>query len=169
MKNKYRSCARIRKQDLKRLAEIAREDRENFFRRKPEIGRIYRDRIICRALCQGAALHYIDGKNGVTDFVVWTFYREHLHRPFPYRRNVPRDFGIPRFGKTPGRFHFQGKCVDLIGRSIPFKRGQSPIQTIQEYFRSSKNKSPRLLAEKAVIILEPEDLQGTIAWRPLQS
>jgi len=164
MKNKYRSYEKIRKQDLKRLAEIAREDREDLFRRKPEIGKIYKNRIICVALCQGAALHYVDGENGVKDFDVWTFYRQHPQRPFPYRRNVPRDFGIPRFGKTLGKLQFKGKCVDLIGRSIPFKRGQSPVQTIRDYLRSSKNKLPRLLANKAVVILEPELLRGTIAW-----
>jgi hypothetical protein len=164
MKNKYRSYDRIRKQDLKRLAEIAREDREDLFCRKPEIGKIYKNRIICIALCQGAALHYVDGKNGIKDFDIWTFYRQYPQGPFPYRRNVARDFGNPRFGKTPGKLQFKGKCVDLIGRSIPFKRGQSPIQTIQAYLKTSKNKSPKLLAKKAVVILEPKVLRGAIAW-----
>lgn len=164
MKNKYRSYEKIRKQDLQRLAKIAREDREELFSRKPEIAKIYKNRIICVALCQGAALHYVDGENGIKDFDVWTFYRQHPQRPFPYRRNVPRDFGIPRFGKTPGKLKFKGRCVDLIGRSIPFKSGRPPVQAIRDYLMTSKNKSPRLLAKKAVVILEPEVLRGTIAW-----
>jgi hypothetical protein len=33
-------------------------------------GRLYADRLFAVALCQGAALHYIDGKNGVKDLDV---------------------------------------------------------------------------------------------------
>ena len=116
MKSKFRSYKKIRKRDLKKLAAIAREDREDLFSRKANLGKIYRNRIICVALCQGAALHYIDGKNGIKDFDVWTFFREHPKRPFPYRRNAHRDLGNSRFGRTAGKSHFKGKCVDLIGR-----------------------------------------------------
>jgi hypothetical protein len=164
MTSEYRSYKNIRESDLRRLAIMAREDREDLFCRNPQLKQIYQERIICVALCQGAALHYVDGKNGVKDFDVWTFYRQHSQRPFPYRRNVPRDFGDPRFGKTPGKLNFKGKCVDLIGRSIPFRMGQRPIQTIQEWLSTSKNRSPRLLSAKAVVILEPKELIGTVAW-----
>jgi len=36
-------------------------------------------------LCQGAALHYVNGKNGVKDFGVWSFYAQHDDWPFPPR------------------------------------------------------------------------------------
>jgi len=92
------------------------------------------------------------------------FFREHTKRPFPYRRNVPYDFGHPKFGISPDRQDFVGRRVDLIGRSIPCEKGQDPIKVIQNYLLSSSNKSPRLLAKKAVIILEPEELLGKVAW-----
>ena len=120
--------------------------------------------MICVALCQGAALHYIDKKNGVKDFDVWTFYRDHPKRPFPYRRNVPRDFGDPKFGTSLDKPHYIGRRVDLIGRSIPYRHGQGPIKAIRDYLRISPNKSPWLLAQKAIIIIEPERLIGRIAW-----
>ena len=161
---KTRSLEKITTSDLQRLANIARIDREDLFRRKPELGKLYAKRLICVALCQGAALHYINGKNGVKDFDVWTFFREHSKRPFPYRRNVPYDFGYPKFGVSLDRPDFIGRRVDLIGRSIPCEEGQDPIKVVQNYLLSSSNKSPRLIAKKAVIILEPVELLGKVAW-----
>ena len=66
-----RSLKPINNEDLKRLANIAKEDRIDLFSRILELGELYKDRIICTALCQGAALHYLDGKNGIKDFDVW--------------------------------------------------------------------------------------------------
>jgi len=45
----------IRPEDLQRLAEMAFEDQATFFRRYPDIAKVYRDRLLCVALCQGAA------------------------------------------------------------------------------------------------------------------
>jgi len=164
MRSFERSFKHITQNDLRRLADIAKEDRMDLFNRKPELGKLYKNRVICVTLCQGAALHYVDGKNGIKDFDVWTFYREHPQQPFPYRRNMARDFGDPKFGKTPGKTDFKGRCVDLIGRSIPWERGQTLIQTLINYLKYSKNLTPRLLSGKAVIILEPYDLIGTVVW-----
>jgi hypothetical protein len=44
------------------LSVIAAEDRESRFARRPRWA-VYRDRILCVALCQGAALHYVDGRS----------------------------------------------------------------------------------------------------------
>jgi hypothetical protein len=66
-----RSSAEITLDDLRSLAEIAAADRADRFLRRPRWGG-YADRVLCVALCQGAALHYIDGKNGVKDFDVYT-------------------------------------------------------------------------------------------------
>jgi hypothetical protein len=159
-----RSTAEITIADLQRLAAIARADREDFFRRNPALGMLYADRLICVALCQGAALHYLNGRNGVKDFDVWTFFCAHPKRPFPYRRNVSRDFGDPKFGFSLDKPDFTGRRVDLIGRSISCEPGRDPIESIRNYLTSSRNKSPRLLAKKAVIILEPSSLIGKVAW-----
>lgn len=64
-----RSFEPITKSDLKRLGQIAAVDREDLFKRKPETGRLYGDKLFAVALCQGAALHYLDGKNGIKDWM----------------------------------------------------------------------------------------------------
>jgi hypothetical protein len=60
-----RSRERIRLSDLQRLADIARSDRDDFFQRHPRWSALYSHRLLCVALCQGAAWHFVDGKNGV--------------------------------------------------------------------------------------------------------
>jgi hypothetical protein len=93
-----RSYALIEEGDLERLAAFARQDRESFFSRCPKY-QPYAERVICVALCQGAALHYLDHKNGVKDIDVWTFYAQHPGVQFPWRRPVARrDFGPSKFG-----------------------------------------------------------------------
>jgi hypothetical protein len=34
---------------------------------------------------QGAALHYVNGQNGIKDFDVWSFYAQYDDWPFPPR------------------------------------------------------------------------------------
>ena len=72
MTTNARSLVPITREDLLRLGHIAREDREEFFDRRPRY-RVLADRVIAVTLCQGAALHFLDGQNGVKDFDVWTF------------------------------------------------------------------------------------------------
>jgi hypothetical protein len=63
--------------DLARLAALAEYDRQDLFKRKVVTGRLYTDRLFAVALCQGAALRYVDGKNGIKDIDVWSFYDQH--------------------------------------------------------------------------------------------
>ncbi len=51
-----------------RLAALAAE--AELFERNPRGSGRYAGRLLGRALCQGAALHYVNGKNGVKDFDV---------------------------------------------------------------------------------------------------
>src|SRR5438445_6563879 len=67
-----RSLERITVRDLTQLARIAAADRQAFFAKQPKWAKLA-ERVVCVALCQGAALHFIDGRNGVKDFDVWTF------------------------------------------------------------------------------------------------
>jgi len=77
-------------------------------------------RLLGRDLCQGAALHYVDGRNGVKDFDVWSFYAQHDDWPFPARWRGTRDFGPSKFGRYPGDPPgYAGRRVDLLGRSLP--------------------------------------------------
>jgi hypothetical protein len=137
-----RSYERITPKDLDRLAEISRQDREDFFARKPRY-LVLEERLACVALCQGAALHFVDGENGVKDFDVWTFYAARPDHPaFPWRRRVARDFGDPRFGRTPNTAGFVGRRVDLLGRSIEVGEEGDPAAALAAYL-SEKAAPPR--------------------------
>jgi hypothetical protein len=159
-----RSYEPITESDLHLLADKTKDDRNELFKRKPELGRLYSNRLFAVALCQGGALHYLNCKNGVNDFDVWSFYEEHPERPFPYRRRAEVDLENPKFGKTDGYSHFMGRKVDLIGRSIPNAEPNDPIGTLRWYLREGHTESARRLAEKAVILLEPANLLGTVVW-----
>lgn len=157
-----RSNARITTNDLKRLLALAKADQASFLDRYPRWARLYADRRIGIALCQGAAQHFVGQGTGVKDFDVWVFYRAHPKAPFPYRRIGRQDFGDPKFGRAPGRPTFRGRCVDVIGRSIPSPAGSDSITAIRDYLSSGKTDSARELAKKAVVMLEPR--LGAIVW-----
>lgn len=160
-----RSKQRITKVDLRKLSAIAAADRDDLFRRKPHL-RHYRNRIVCVALCQGAALHYLDGRNGVKDFDVWTFY-EHSKLHFPYRRVGKGDFGDSKFGRRPkDSKRFLGRRVDLLGRSLRVQPSSHPLQVIEDYLARPRTKSAKKLAKKAVVIIDPPELRGRVAWAP---
>ncbi len=162
-----RSYAKIIKPDLRKLLDHARKDREDLFDRIPRWKRLYSKRVICTALCQGAALHYVGGKNGVKDFDVWTFYAAHKEAPFPYRRNGSRDFGKSKFGVHPSDTgKFVGRCVDLLGRSLPCSPKADPVKSVIDYLENPRSKSAYELSKKAVVMLEPEGLLGKIIWTP---
>ncbi len=125
-RNRDRSFARITASDLSRLAKIARDDLSDLFKRKKR-WTPYAGRIMLVALYQGAADHYVEGKRGVHDFDVWTFFAEDSKlTAFPYRRNKPRDFGDPKSGRDPKNKDYIGRRVDLLGRLIP-RRGKGII------------------------------------------
>lgn len=159
-----RSFEPITDNDLEILAELARQDREDLFRRRPETGRLYKDNLFAVVLCQGAALHYLNGVNGVKDFDVWSFYKANPERPFPYRRRGIADFGLSKFGKTDDYKHFMGRRVDLIGRSISEVDINNPVMSLRRYLTEGLTESARCLAEKALILLEPAHLLGTVVW-----
>jgi hypothetical protein len=52
-----RSMAQIEISDLHRLAEIPADAEQDLFARHPQGSGRYAGRLLCRALCQGAALH----------------------------------------------------------------------------------------------------------------
>jgi hypothetical protein len=158
-----RSYKRINKADLRRLRQIALLDLDSLFSRKPDL-LVYHNRLLAIALCQGAALHYVDKKNGVKDFDVWCFFRAHPKRPFPYRRNQAADFGDPKFGKSPGWNRYVGRRVDLLGRSLVVSETQSPAKALRGYLIAGRTASARALAAKAVILLYPEAALGSLVW-----
>jgi hypothetical protein len=64
------SLERIELADLLRLAALAADAEAELFRRNPQGSGRYAGRLLGWALCQGAALYYVNGSNGVKDFDV---------------------------------------------------------------------------------------------------
>src|SRR6202158_5461767 len=149
---KGRSFRRITDGDLARLAEFAAEQRADFFRRRPDWARLYSRRVLCTALCQGAALHYARGDAGINDFDVYTFYAQHCKRPWYAKSRSVRDFGDAKFGQSVDKPGFVGRRVDLMGRGIPADPREDPVAAVQRYLRSDRPGTVRFLAEKAVVL-----------------
>jgi hypothetical protein len=160
-----RSLARIDIQDLLRLAALAAEAEAGLFARRPRGAVRYAGRLICRALCQGAALHYLDGRTGVKDFDVWSFYAVHGGGPFPYRWRGTADFGPSKFGRYPGDPpSFTGRRVDMLGRSLNVPSDAEPVMVLRGYLSAARTDSASELAAKAVVLISPERLVGKVAW-----
>ena len=163
-----RSFQPITRADLKRLARIAAEDREDFFSRHPEFAILYRKRLLCTALGGDAALHLLNGVTGVREFSVWSFYAEHPEAPFPFHRAGRADFGESKFGRAPDApERYTGRRVDLHGRSIDATPGSGPVEALQRYLKAGATRSSRGLARKAAVLIEPEFLLGAEVWPTL--
>lgn len=160
----HRSYLPIAREDLVRLAAIAAADRADYFARYPDWADLYAGRILCTALCQGAALHYLYGETGVQDFDVYTFFAEHPARRWYARRRAVYDFGDPKFGQSADRPHFVGRRVDVWGRAIPAPVGGDPTAAIRAYLAAGQTETARRLAQKAVVLLHPVGAMGKAIW-----
>jgi hypothetical protein len=163
-----RSFEKITRKDLDRLASIASADRAQFFEMHPDWASLYADRHFATALCQGAALHYLYGEVGVQDFDVYSFFASHPSRRWYAKRNKAADFGDPKFGRSPDRSEFLGRRVDLLGRGIDRIPGELPARCIQRWLTDGPTESALLLAQKAVVLLDPAIHRGMVIW-PLES
>lgn len=160
-----RSLACIEVADLLRLAALAAEAEAELFERHPRGSGRYAGRLLGRALCQGAALHYFNGKNGVKDFDVWSFYAQHDDWPFPARWRGTRDFGPSKFGRYPADPpRYTGRRIDLLGRSLPTAPGTDPARAIRDYLAAGRTISARVLAAKAAVLIDPVHRVGEIVW-----
>src|SRR5262252_7496166 len=99
-----RSRARLTDEHLDRLVALAEED-HSFFTRpggRPE----YQSRRLAVALAQGPPRHYLDGRTGVKDLDVWTFYVAIPGERFPGDKRVRRaDFGPSSLGRQTYDLH----------------------------------------------------------------
>jgi hypothetical protein len=161
-----RSFEKITLDDLRKLASIASEDREAFFADHPDWASLYKDRLLAVTLCQGAAAHYLDGQRGVNDFDVYSFYAAHPSRPWYAKRNKPWDFGDSKFGRTLDRPDYVGRRVDLLGRGIQYRQGEAPAVAIRRWLRTDRGQSARLLAQRPIVLLSPQERLGEVIWRP---
>lgn len=160
-----RSRERITGADLLRLGDLALLDLAGLVERETATGRRYRKRLLCIALCQGAAQHYVEGAHGVKDFDVWSFFAAHPAGPFPYRRRVERDFGRSKFSRHPADPpRFLGRRVDLGGRSLAVSPRADPVEAVRSYLAGGRTETARRLSEKPVVLLWPARLRGRVIW-----
>lgn len=167
---------------LERLAEIARRDRTKFFESQPD----FRDQFIASALVQGGAQHWLDGKHGVKDLDVFSFFalpRGYSRFPADVRQ-THADFGRSELGRavydpswaTSAKrlreferwSQYEGRRVDLLMRGLPIRLGDEPAEAIQAWLRSGRRKSdgsPWHLAQRPVILIEPLARLGEVIWR----
>jgi hypothetical protein len=157
-----RSYLSIEISDLYRLLEIANQDREFFFKEHSEWRKLYAERVMSVALCQGAAKHYVDGVTGINDFDVYTFYKKHPRKNWYAKRIKSYDFGNEKFGRSVDKPEFVGRRVDCLARSIEVKKDESIQTALQRYLREGKTETATLLSVKAVVLLEPGC--GEIIW-----
>ena len=162
-----RSVEPVSRADLRRLARLALEERDDFFHRHPEWSALYRRRVIASALCGDAALHFVNGASGFTEFEVWTFYAEHPEAPFPHHRVSHRDFGPSRFGCAPGQDAYLGRRVILTGRSIGCASGEDAVAAVQVHLQRGQTPSARSLRRKAVVMIEPKPCLALVVWPTL--
>ena len=139
-----RSLESIGQPDLIRLAELAAQTERRLFTRNPDSAGRYAGRLLCRALCQGAARHYLDGTTGIKDFDVWSFYAQRNDGPFPYRWRATADFGPSRFDRYPhDPPSFRGRRVDFLGRSLPATLTDDPVTVLRAYLSAPHQDSER--------------------------
>lgn len=151
-----RAMEPLTKAHLSHLGAIAAQDRKGLFLRCPHLA-FYRERLLCVALCQGGALHYIDGRNGVKDLDVWSFYAAGPGPQFPPRRKAHAAY--PGSGLTGW-----SERVDLLGRYIDLLSDPDPVAHLLHYLRTRPTRSAQHLAEKAVVLIEPAARLGEAIW-----
>ncbi|EEW23754.1 hypothetical protein [Rhodobacter ferrooxidans] len=152
--------------DLQRLAGLAYDDLQELFARRTETGELYRHRLLMICLCQGGAEHFVRQRSGIKDLDVWAFFSEHPARPFPYRRRGVKDFGPSHLGRHPNDIGFQGRRVDIIGRSIKRNLDQTAQDSVLEWLREGRTDSAKLISQRPVIVVYPEGIRGSVIWDP---
>lgn len=142
---------------LRALGRLAAEDQDGFFARNPRYAPC-RDGLLCVALCQGGALHYVDGRNGVKDLDAWIFYDAGRGPSFPPRRRGVLHY--PDSGLTGW-----SERVDVMTRSIKLLPS-GPVESLVHYLRAPRTGTAWELARKAVVLIKPEARLGEVIWPP---
>lgn len=170
MQIEERSYKTITVEDLKKLRDLALRERIKFFDRNPCYRKAYFDSLIAIALCQGAALHFIDRRTGVKDFDIWCFYIKNHKITYPYRALKSVDSRLEEFGVHPDDVvkRYRGRRVHLMGRTIDIdivkRNNGDPRNCIIKYLEGGRTKTSRALAKKAVVGLWPDAILGKVIW-----
>jgi hypothetical protein len=59
---------------------------------------------------------------------------------------------------------FKERRVDLLGRSIDVSEGEYVVDALRSYLREARTSTAWHLSKKAVVIIDPPELRGLIAW-----
>jgi hypothetical protein len=129
----------------------------------------------------------VDGKHGVKDLDVWTFFRQLPDgERFPAdRRNRHMDFGPSGLGRQAydlGRAHderqrrqwmrwsaFEGRRVDLFMRALPVQDREDGLEALRRWLsrgQQSGKGSASWLAIRAIVVVAPTVHRGRIVWDP---
>ena len=157
-----RRYEKVTTRDLEQLAALAATEQDAFFRRNPH--REYqRQRLLLAALCQGAARHYVDGRNGVKDFDIhFIYWRRAGERHMRCRRCVEQLVGA-----------FGHRSIDLLRTSIIVPEGVEPqmtpdasLEIVRQFLRRRSTRTAWHLAKNPVIGLLPTAQLGKVVWLP---
>ncbi len=158
----------ITRRDLGRLARLARAEREEFFEGHPEWQERYGTAVLFTVLTGEAANHYGSGLSGFSDFRLCTFYSEYPGAPYPHGRRSCLDFGPSRHGREMHAPEtFTGRQVWIEGRSISSAGKPSLLDLLQIYLKSGATPTARRLRSATVVLVEPKNLLGIVAWPTL--
>lgn len=166
-----RSNSKINLEDLRYLASLARRWLASFFSNKPTLQSSFGNTVIAITLCQGAAMHYVDGTTGIKDFDVYFFFGQYDRRLINRMPNSV-EYGMPKFGVHPidHRRGYRSRRVDLLRRSIDIdivrlEMGR-PDACVLAYLERGRTRTARELAQKAVVGLWPKTMLGKVIWPP---
>jgi hypothetical protein len=157
----------ITRADLRRIARIAEQEREEFFGRRPDWRLLYRRRLLCTALTGRSALHYCNGTSGFEQFDVCLFFAAHAEAAFPHRWLSLRDFGDSKFGRAATGGNYEGRRIRICGRSIPGRPSDNPVALLQTYVRRGRTPTAQQLRGEAVVLIGPVHYLGYAAWPTL--
>lgn len=160
----HRSFELFEQSDFDRLIELARVWLADLALRKPATCGAYADQVLMTCLAQGGARHYLDRDRGVKDLDVWTFFRARADGAFPSRTVWKRDFGQSRFGKHPEDVGYQGRRVDLIGRSIQCADHEQPAVAVCRWLEGSSASALEL--RKAPVLALVHGKKPIVIWKP---
>lgn len=157
----------ITRNDLRRLARIADEEREDLFARRRDWRLLYGRRLLCTALSGRSAMHYCNGTSGVEQFDVCLFFAAHAEATFPHRWVSLRDFGDSKFGRAEADGAYAGRRIRITGRSIRSRPADNPVAALQAYLRGGRTPTARQLKEEALVLIAPVHYLGYVVWPTL--
>ncbi|AYG60279.1 hypothetical protein QD460_17835 [Rhizobium jaguaris] len=148
-----RSFEPITNDDLPRFGDVAWKRLLQVFEHAP-VASLYKDRLLLLALAQGGALHYENGKNGLKDIDVWAFFAAGPEKPFPARARWTADYGPSKFGRDPDDHGFNGRRMDILGRSVQVMPGDRPEDSVRRWL-NGRTASAIELRKKPMVIISP--------------